>query len=99
MYKSIRSHRRWLVYSPRNLSAAAASSGVFSTETNKNDNINLANAASPTKHYKGQAAADSDTNGNTNINSTNINNNSYGNFLKYYLVGLFFRFLNNFLIY
>ena len=92
MYKSIRSHRRWLVYSPRNLSAAAASSGVFSTETNKNDTINLANAASPTKHNEGQAADASDTNGNTNSNSTNTNNNSSGNFLKYYLVGLVWLF-------
>ena len=90
MYKSIRSHRRWLVYSPRNLSAAAASSGVFSTETNKNDNINLANAASPTKHNEGQAAAASDTNGNTNSKLFKILFSGFG---------LAFLFLNNFLIY
>ena len=55
----------------------AATSNVFSSAANSGDGISLANLASSTKKYEGQAA-----------DSGNKNDTSHGNSLKYYLVSL-----------
>ena len=55
----------------------AVNSNVFSSAANSGDGISLANLASSTKKYEGQAA-----------DSGNKNDTSHGNSLKYYLVSL-----------
>ena len=72
----------------------AATSNVFSSAANSGDGISLANLASSTKKYEGQAAAASGNNtNNTNTNTNNNNDTSHGNSLKYYLVSLLSLFL------
>ena len=61
---------------------AAATSNVFSSDANSGDGITLANLASSTKKYEGQAA-----------DSGNKNDTSHGNSLKYYLISLLSLFL------
>ena len=71
----------WYILSPI---AAATGENVFSSSGHATHGITLANEASITKTYEGQAAS-----GNTNTNTNNNNNDtSDGNSLKYYLVSL-----------